>query len=188
MKVIIGAGGTSQPGWLALEHSDLDVTDSKRWAELFAPSSLDAILAEHVFEHLTERQAFIALLNCWRYLKHGGYLRIAVPDGLHPNANYLEWVRPGGSGERFLQLFRTPEDAGHQVIYNYRTLCDVLMRAGFHVRLLEWFDGRGKLNRSDWSQADGHLLRCFSSPYTTWVLNPMVGAKYTSLIVDAFKE
>ena len=83
MKVIVGAGGTSEPGWLALGESDLDVTDFEQWAQRFAPSSLDAILAEHVWEHLTEIEALAATRNAAYFLRPGGILRIAVPDGLH---------------------------------------------------------------------------------------------------------
>jgi len=50
---------------------------------------LDAILAEHVWEHLTKEEALIAALTCYRYIKNGGYLRVAVPDGPHPNPQTL---------------------------------------------------------------------------------------------------
>ena len=37
--------------------------------------------AEHVFEHLTWDEARAALANISQYLKDGGRIRIAVPDG-----------------------------------------------------------------------------------------------------------
>jgi predicted SAM-dependent methyltransferase len=55
------------------------------WKFFFQESSLDAILAEHVWEHLSLNEASIAAKNCFKYLKHGGYVRVAVPDGYHPS-------------------------------------------------------------------------------------------------------
>lgn len=60
MKLIIGAGGITQPGWLSLEETDLDITQADQWAAHFAPNSLDAIFAEHVWEHLTLNEALDA--------------------------------------------------------------------------------------------------------------------------------
>lgn len=33
-----------------------------------------------------------------RVLKPGGYVRVAVPDGFHPDPAYIEMGRPGGYG------------------------------------------------------------------------------------------
>jgi hypothetical protein len=56
------------------------------------------IKAEHVWEHLMPEQGATAARICHRFLRPGGYVRVAVPDGLHPDPKYVEWVRPGGSG------------------------------------------------------------------------------------------
>ena len=55
-------------------------------------------MAEHVWEHLSEADARAANRLCFRYLKPGGVLRLAVPDGLHPDPGYIDEVRPGGTG------------------------------------------------------------------------------------------
>ena len=54
----------------------------------FNEGSIDAILAEHVWEHLAEEEGLAAAKCCYRYLRPGGYLRVAVPDGFHPDANF----------------------------------------------------------------------------------------------------
>lgn len=40
----------------------------------------DAFLAEHVWEHLSLEDAHRATRNCYRFLRPGGRLRLAVPD------------------------------------------------------------------------------------------------------------
>src|SRR3954468_22373780 len=79
-RIVIGAGGTSEPGWIPTQAHQLDVTNAVSWACYFEPSSVDALLAEHVWEHLTLDQAKQAAAHCYRHLKPGGYIRVAVPD------------------------------------------------------------------------------------------------------------
>ena len=47
MKIIVGANGTTQPGWLSLERSQLDLRNREMWARFFHPGSVDAVLTEH---------------------------------------------------------------------------------------------------------------------------------------------
>lgn len=187
IKIIVGAGNTSQIGWASLKHSQLDITNIWSWQNLFWHSTVDAILCEHVIEHLTEAEARAAVSNFYHYLRRGGYARIAVPDGLHPQSAYQQWVAPNSKGEQFLNLFRESDEPPHKTLWNYRTLTSMLSGVGFNVRLLEWFDGRGVFHQSQWRPEDGDIWRTFSSAYTKWFLNPLVGCSYSSLIVDAGK-
>jgi predicted SAM-dependent methyltransferase len=176
-NIIVGAGKSFQAGWQSLPQSELDLLNQDDWSKLFAPSSLDAILAEHVFEHLTLREGYLAALNCYHYLKPEGYLRLAVPDGLHPDSRYIEWVRPGN---------RWNGD-DHKVLYTYKSLAALLNQAGFGVQLLEWWDEQGRLNADEWSFADGNIMRSSKHWYASIFLSTVVNAPYTSLVVDAFK-
>jgi predicted SAM-dependent methyltransferase len=178
MKIIVGAGRTYQPGWTSLEQSELDITNRFQWARRFAPASLDAVLAEHVFEHLTVEEGYTAARNCFEYLKRGGYLRVAVPDGLHPVPNYIKWVEPvtGWNGD------------DHKVLYDYHSLSGLLIKAGFNVRILECWDENGDFRINEWSQADGNISRCLNHYWTQCFLNSVVGTQYTSVIIDAFKR
>lgn len=189
MKIIVGASPNyhiPQEGWLSLKQSDLDITDAQNWRRLFAPASLDAILAEHVFEHLEPCGAVKAAGLCYQYLKRGGYLRIAVPDGLHTQAPYIEWVRPQGTGEKFLSYFRTRAEVEHKILFNYQTLARLLRSVGFRVRLLEWFDERGQFHKQAWRSVDGDI-RLAHGRFWSETISMFVGAQYTSLIVDAVK-
>jgi predicted SAM-dependent methyltransferase len=139
---------------------------------------LNALLAEHVWEHLTEEQALIAAKNCFNYLQPGAYLRVAVPDGFHPSKEYIAWITNGG-------LKSGADD--HKVLYNDRTLSRVFIDAGFQVRLLEYFDKNGIFHFEEWDSNDGFISRskrCDSSINWRW---PGLSITYTSIIIDAIK-
>jgi len=174
IKVIIGAGATILPGWIATDYPTVDVTDMSSMGRFFRPNTALAMLAEHVWEHMSEEEGLRAALNCFRHLKSGGYLRLAVPDGFHPDTKYIEQVRPGGSG---------PGAGDHRILYNYHIMSDLLGRAGFEIRLLEWFDEEGEFHYEEWLEEDGVIRR--STRFDG--RNKQNPTAYTSLIVDAVK-
>lgn len=94
IRLVLGAAGTAFDGWVSTDIDILDIPSSINWRFLFKKGSINAILAEHVWEHLDDIAAKKAVKNCYRYLKKGGYLRIAVPDGFHPDPSYIEFVKP----------------------------------------------------------------------------------------------
>lgn len=186
MKVIVGAGNTNQEGWLALQHQHLDIRNPLSWQQSFQPNSLDAILSEHVLEHLTLEEAKTTAQNIRQMLQLGGYWRIAVPDGFHPSDEYINWVAPDSSGERFLAMFRQADEPDHKLLWNYHTLSKFLIENGFEVILREWFDELGYFHRGEWNELDGKIHRCAGSSWSSF-LSFVTGAPYTSLIVDAIK-
>ncbi len=175
LRIIIGASGSAFPGWVATEYPLVNVADKRSLEEFFAPASVQAILAEHVWEHLTPEQARAGARNAYWLLKSGGYLRIAVPDGLHPAKEYVESVKPGGHGAG---------SDDHKVLYTNESLVRLLEGAGFRTALLEWFDESGRFHFQEWDPAMGHVLRStrFDDRNRT---NPTA---YTSLIADARKD
>jgi predicted SAM-dependent methyltransferase len=132
LKVVLGAGETRFDGWFNTDTDILNITAPADWIALFAPGSIDRLLAEHVFEHLSESQTCAALMECQRYLKPGGRLRIAVPDGYRPDPVYLAEVRP-------------PAD-GHQVLFTIDSLMSLLESQGFRATPLEFFDQAGQFH------------------------------------------
>jgi predicted SAM-dependent methyltransferase len=175
LRIIVGASGVSQRGWIATEADFLNLLRASDWRRHFDEGPVDAILAEHVWEHLSEEEARVAARVCFNYLKHGGYLRAAVPDGFHPDPAYIRAVEPGGSGEGALD---------HKVLYTHKTFRALFEGAGFDVSLLEYFDEHGDFHYSDWSTTDGHINR--SSRFDK--RNIERGHSYTSLILDARKR
>lgn len=174
LRLVIGAGGRRSAGWINTDHDTLDLLDEAQWQAYFQPGTVDALLAEHVWEHLHPDQALAAARRCFAYLRPGGYLRLAVPDGFNPDAAYIERVRPGGSG---------PGARDHKVLYNHLSLAELLGQAGFEVHFLEHFDSRGEFHFKDWSPGDGMIYR--SSRFDERNANGAL--RYTSLIVDARK-
>lgn len=176
MKIIVGAGNTAQPGWISLQKTDMDIRNESSWSRIFAPNTLDAVLAEHVLEHLTYAEAAETIRNCFKYLKPIGHFRVAVPDGFHPEWNYIEWVKPNNvwNGD------------DHKFLFNYQNLVPLLLDAGFFVNLLEWHDEEGTFHQRTWDERDGAICRSKDALWSKF-LGVVVNAKYTSLIVDAVK-
>ena len=131
-------------------------------------------MAEHVWEHLIIEDAKIGLENCYKYLKKGGRFRIAVPDGFHPDPDYINYVKPGGHGAG-------ADD--HKVLYNYKSFGKCLEESGFRVNLLEYFDEQGNFHYQEWDPEDGMIKRSkrFDKRNKDGKLN------YTSLIIDGIK-
>lgn len=173
LKVIIGAGDTRYEGWIATDIPAFHVLKHAHWALLFQPASINRMLAEHVFEHLTveELRQFLRLARL--YMTKSGRIRLAVPDGNHPDADYIEHVRPGGIGEG-------AED--HKALYTSETIANVLRECGYEFQLLEYFDASGEFHREYWHADDGFIGRSAAQDERN------VGGKllYTSLIVDCW--
>ncbi len=174
IKVIIGSAATRQDGWISTNYPLLDLTDESTFAALFDAGTISNFYAEHVWEHLSPDDGAKGFRNCFAYLKHGGNLRIAVPDGFHPDADYINQVKPGGYG---------PGADDHKILYNCKTLSARLEQAGYKVRLLEWFDEQGTFHQENWSADGGHVMRSTRFDPRNKV-NPTA---YTSLIIDAIK-
>jgi predicted SAM-dependent methyltransferase len=67
-QIVIGSSSTGIGGWVSTDKETLNLLSESTWMAYFSPNSLDAILAEHVWEHLS------------------------------PDPAYIEGVRPGGTG------------------------------------------------------------------------------------------
>jgi predicted SAM-dependent methyltransferase len=173
-RIVIGSSGTAFAGWVSTDREIVDLLNEASWARFFSPDWLDAILAEHVWEHLSASEAVRAAQTCFRFLKPGGYLRVAVPDGLHPDPAYVEQVRPGGTGSG-------AED--HKVLYDFAMFRELFAAAGFDVRLREYFDREGRFQCDDWNPADGLIQRSMRFDER----NSPGRLVYTSIILDAVK-
>jgi len=175
LRIVVGSSGVFEGGWIPTDIDLLNLLNESDWAALFGRRTIDAILAEHVWEHLTEEQGLLAAQHCHRFLRPGGRLRIAIPDGLHPDPAYIEHVRVGGSG---------PGADDHKVLHTWKTLSAMLQKAGFKAQLLEYWDESAQFHHTDWSPEDGmiHRSRRFDPRNTDGAL------RYTSLIIDGIKS
>ncbi len=174
LRLIVGAGGTDMEGWIPTEQCLVDLLQPETWATYFQPSTVQGILAEHVWEHLTEEEGRIAARTCFQFLEPGGYLRVAVPDGNHPSPDYIDKVRPGGTGIG-------ADD--HKVLYNHQTFSEIFRAAGFDVRLIEYFDTEGQFHCAAWDVSRGLVRRSLLFDQR----NVEKRYAYTSLFLDAIK-
>lgn len=177
LKIIIGAGVQRYEGWIATQKDDLDLLQSEDWALCFGERRVDALLCEHVWEHLTENEGRQAARICYDFLKPDGYLRCAVPDANFPDEEYQRMVQVGGPG---------PADhpaADHKIVYDYLRFVDVFRSAGFDVDLLEYCDESGRFHYNQWNPDDGPIYRSLRSDHRN--RGPIPG--FISLIVDARK-
>ncbi|SDC82240.1 Predicted SAM-depedendent methyltransferase [Terribacillus halophilus] len=178
IKVVIGAGSyMNNPGWIHTQEEELDLLDERTWEKRFDEGSLKAILAEHVWEHLTYEEGVKAAKTCLRFLQPDGYIRCAVPDGYFPDESYQNIVKVGGPG---------PKDhpaASHKIVYTYRTFTEMFEAAGFKIKLLEYFDEDGTFHEEYWDGADGVIFR--SKKYDP--RNQGRKLSFPSLIADAYK-
>jgi predicted SAM-dependent methyltransferase len=161
--------------WIPTNIDILNITVASDWHRLFHGTRLDYIMAEHVWEHLTDEDALLANKNCFDYLKKGGRLRLAVPDGNKPDKDYIDWVKVGGSGDGAFD---------HKILYTYDVMKKRLEHAGFEVELLEYWDEKGEFHYTDWTNEPGLIRR--SRRYDERNVDEKLA--YTSLIVDAIKR
>lgn len=174
LRVVVGSSGIFENGWIPSEQYVVDLLDESTWQKYFAENEIDAIIAEHVWEHLSPEQGLIAAKMCFKYLKPGGYLRLAVPDGYHSNPRYIDQVKPGGFGAG---------SDDHKLLYNYQIMQNMLQEAGFDVKLLEYFDENRQFQYNEWSVELGKVRRSIRFDER----NKNGDTVYTSLIADGIK-
>jgi len=176
-KIIIGAGKTLFDGWIATQENELNVLNQEHFLKKFEYQSIDAILAEHVWEHMTEEEGIIAARNCFDFLKPGGYIRCAVPDANFKNEWYQNMIQVGGPGPKDHPAFT------HKIVYNYESFKKVFETVGFIVELLEYCDSNGNFHYVYWNEMDGKIGR--SLRFDT--RNNINDLKMISIIIDAKK-
>jgi len=180
LKIIVGAALTYQKGWYSTNQQWLDISNPHDWDSVFKGKQLITnILAEHVFEHLTDNDLKSALNLIYSHMKKNGTLRIAVPDGYNLDSSYLRNVGIKGIG---------PDAEDHKQLFNYDDLKKILMRSGFKVSLIEGYSANGKLTLNSWNETNGLVRRSRQNKENMksefmWSYPD----ENTSLIVDAIK-
>ncbi|MDR2932207.1 MAG: methyltransferase domain-containing protein [Oscillospiraceae bacterium] len=177
MKLVIGAGNTTYNGWVSTQADQLNLLIPDDFEHCLNGNPADAMLAEHVWEHMSLEDGTAAAKNCFEYLKPGGYLRCAVPDAFFRNEWYQNMVQVGGPGPVDHPAYT------HKVLYNYRTFRQIFIDVGFEVELLEYCDDQGRFHYIYWNNLDGHISRSFR--YDT--RNTPHSLSMVSIIVDAKK-
>jgi len=174
IRLAIGSESHCSEDWIPAEIDQIDLVNPASWSSFFQKSSLDAILAEHVWEHLSEQDGKTAARNCFQFLRPGGYLRVAVPDGFHPSQQRRTLQRLGGS-----EL----GTGGCATLYNHYSFADAFLAVGFQVQLIEFFDQEGVFHSNHWDVSKGLVKRTLLFDERN-IAQPFA---YTSLVLDAVK-
>jgi predicted SAM-dependent methyltransferase len=170
VRLIIGAASTESMGWVSTNQETLDLLKPRQWGAWLDESSVQAIVAEHVWEHLSIEEGRIAASTSYKFLAPGGRLRIAVPDGYSPDTEYIRYVKPRNY-------------PGHKTLFTIDTLSSMLESEGFVVRPLEYFDKSGIFREQFWSAKNGLIMRSRHRDHR----NQGGEIRFTSLILDGIK-
>jgi predicted SAM-dependent methyltransferase len=175
IRVVIGSAGTDYPGWIMTDLPVLNALRYTNWRFFFKPRTISTILAEHVVEHWDEQEFRQFLSVARKFLSPKGFIRIAVPDGFHPDRNYIDAVKPGGTGSG-------ADD--HKILYNFESMSATLSAEGYDYKLLEYFDNSGGFHSQPWENEDGPIERSAEHDPRN-VITPLT---YTSLIIDTWPQ
>ena len=179
IKIIIGSALTSQKGWYSTNEGWLDVSNSRHWNRLFnIDTTLSNVMAEHVFEHLTEKEMEISISLIYKHLKKNGILRIAVPDGNNPNPEYRLNTGINGIG---------PDAADHKQFITYEFIKYHLEKIGFKCEIKEGYLANGELIIKNIEDNLGYIMRSRSNSSNNISKKWLFNDASTSLIVDAIK-
>ncbi|MFA6598975.1 MAG: hypothetical protein WCS69_14715 [Ignavibacteriaceae bacterium] len=171
IKIVLGAGPTKYPGWFSTNIYSVDVTNEKNFEKYFSYARIDKVLAEHVLEHLTELQIRLMIENLLKYSNDTLTVRIAVPDGFHADPEYIETVKPGGSGYG---------SDDHKHLFNYQSLSKIFSSYGFTYDLIEYWDEQRQFHQNYKNDDNGFVSRNFRRDDRNSDGIP----HYTSLIID----
>lgn len=145
----LGCGAKPFDGWLNIDEIRLPngiSYDLRKGLPMLATETVDLIYHEHFMEHLDPRSGRYLIQECFRVLKKGGTMRIAMPDldlcirnyqeGWADQDNMLIEERKALYGD---QLLGTPGEGldlairgwGHKFLYGERDLVRMLELNGF---------------------------------------------------------
>jgi predicted SAM-dependent methyltransferase len=167
LKINIGCGLSGAPGWCNIDNSptiplsrlklgrllfrtpawpkDVRRHDVKKGLP-FADQSVSCIYSSHTFEHFSWAESLAVAKECFRVLRPGGVLRVAVPDLQLIAREYLRDSDPMAS-HRFvdrLLLSHTIHDlfhrgAHHSQMFDEGSLIALLRQAGFEQPVVSSF-------------------------------------------------
>jgi predicted SAM-dependent methyltransferase len=171
IKIVVGAGPTKYRGWFSTDIVTLDVTNEKHFKKYFKKKKISKILAEHVLEHLTTPELELMVRNFYKYSLEKINIRIAVPDGFHKDTDYINRVKPGGTGEGAYD---------HKHLFNYQLLSGLFEKQNFKSMLIEYWDEAGNFHTTYANDENGYIKRSFINDSRNSDGIP----HYTSLIID----
>lgn len=174
IKLVVGAGTTNFAGWFNTDIDTLDLTKESDFQKYFSKRKIDKILAEHVLEHLSNEQLDLMLPNLYKYSNANVNIRIAVPDGLHRDTEYINKVKPGGTG-------MGADD--HKHLFTFNSLSRIFEKHNFVSHPVEYWNEDHQFIQGYSNDEKGFIHRSFINDERNKDGEPV----YTSLIIDFTK-
>ena len=185
MKINVGCGWECREGWINVDNTQkpqranypithMDATEP--WP--YPKNTFDAVLSEHMIEHLPEEKGLAFLKHAYFCLKDEGVIRISCPNRdffeqlvLPENKNhpfvqaYCEKIfkRPARDGDNVLIAKRTLNEQGHVWVPRPEQLKEQVIKAGFRfVQIVEF-------GKSNFEEFDGiELEEGFGADIRKW--------------------
>jgi predicted SAM-dependent methyltransferase len=142
----LGSGSVAFPGWLNIDlderHADIH-WDLANGLPFLPAGEFDAAYSEHFLEHVPRKTAMEIVSDCFRALKPGGSIRLALPnldelirayhaDDKHPDVNESFREEMGAVFHSKGELFNIAMRAwGHTYMYNREDIELLLKHVGF---------------------------------------------------------
>jgi predicted SAM-dependent methyltransferase len=138
LRLNLGSARVKKPGWVSIDlvGSGADLAWNLATPLPFPDGSIDAILHEHLLEHLTLADGLRLLIDNHRLLKPDGVLRIGVPDAgrylrsYTGDTEFVDATRPGRPTP-LLAIQEVFYRDGHLTMYDEPTLRVLCSAAGF---------------------------------------------------------
>lgn len=147
MKINLGCWKRDLPGFTNVDICDMPHIHYKHNVDslpMFKDNSADLIYASHVFEYFDREKGIGVLREWYRVLKHGGTLRIAVPNfdailWLYRETEDINKVLGMLYGRMKIETPKGKKLLYHKTVYNYISLGEMLKKAGFkRIRFYDW--------------------------------------------------
>jgi predicted SAM-dependent methyltransferase len=149
-KLNVGSGADPIPGWINADltpwRKSIVYMDATKPLPL-PTASMNFVFTEHMIEHIAYDDARAFLREAFRVLRAGGRIRIATPDldriltlktdppsgvqRAYVAFSNRQYGEPDQGDNPAFAINRTFREWGHQFIYDYRTLRDLLVNCGF---------------------------------------------------------
>lgn len=161
LQLHLGCGKRYIPGFVHIDLDDQPHIDYRSRIDrlpMFGDETVDLIYCCHALEYFDRMQALDVVREWHRVLKTGGILRLAVPDfsalaSVYQNSGALDDILGPLYGRIVIQGPEGPAVIYHRTAYDYRSLSDLCLNAGF--RSVRRYDWRETIHRDydDFSQA-----------------------------------
>jgi predicted SAM-dependent methyltransferase len=100
----LGCGQRYSKDWVNLDFVSSDKENVKtcnlKHGILFPDNYFDLVYHSHLLEHFTKSDAKKLITDCYRVLKPGGVIRIAVPDLEQICKNYIKFLELANNGDK----------------------------------------------------------------------------------------